>query len=101
MEFVLVIILGVFYFLPTIVASSRGHQSVVGIFFLNLFLGWTLLVWVVAFIWSFTNPTQVIVSNPITQSAADEIQKLARLKEQGLLTDGEFDRKKQQILDGV
>ena len=89
------------YFLPTIVALKREHQSAGAIFFLNLLLGWSLLGWVIAFVWSFTNPTQVVVSNQTTKSVADEIQKLAVLKEQGLLTEDEFNRKKQQILENV
>lgn len=96
----LAIILAI-YFLPTIVASNRGHQSTGAIFFLNLLLGWTLLGWVVAFVWSFTNPTQVVVNNQSPKSVADEIQKLAALKEQGLLTEDEFTKKKQQILENA
>lgn len=40
------------YSLPTIVAGARGHQSTGGIFLLNLLLGWTLLGWIIALIWS-------------------------------------------------
>jgi Superinfection immunity protein len=46
------------YFLPTIVALSRGHLSALAIFFLNLFLGWTLIGWFIAFIWSCTGNTE-------------------------------------------
>jgi uncharacterized membrane protein len=46
------------YFLPTVVALSRGHLSALAIFFLNLFLGWTLIGWIIAFIWSWTGNTQ-------------------------------------------
>jgi Na+/serine symporter len=98
------IVLAIFtaiYLLPTIVASTRGHQSAVAIFFLNLLLGWTLIGWVVAVVWSFTNPTQVVVNNQTAKSAADEIQKLAALKEQGILTEDEFTRKKLQILENA
>ena len=90
-----------FYFLPTIVASSRGHHSAGAVFVLNLIFGWTLLGWVVAFVWSFTNPTPVVVNNQTAKSAAGEIQKLAALKEQGLLTEAEFNKKKKQILENV
>jgi hypothetical protein len=41
------------YFLPTIVANSRKRQ-VGSIFVLNLFLGWTLLGWVVALVWAMS-----------------------------------------------
>ena len=43
-----------FYFLPTIVAFLRGHQSRFGIFLLNLFLGWSGIGWLIALIWSLS-----------------------------------------------
>ena len=46
------------YFLPTVVALSRGHLSALAIFFLNLFLDWTLIGWIIALIWSCTGNTQ-------------------------------------------
>ena len=45
------------YFLPTVVALIRGHLSALAIFFLNLFLGWTLIGWIIALIWSCTGNT--------------------------------------------
>ena len=44
------------YFLPTIVAARRNHHNVGAIGLLNLFLGWTFIGWVLALIWSVTNP---------------------------------------------
>jgi uncharacterized membrane protein len=96
--FIIVAISLVIYSLPAIVASNMGHKSAGAIIFLNMLLGWTLIGWVVAFVWSFTDSTQVIVNNQTTKSASDEIQKLAALKEQGLLTEDEFNKRKQQIL---
>lgn len=86
------------YFLPTIIAVKKGHMSTTAIFLLNLLLGWTFLGWVVTLVWSFSSPTHVIVNNIASPSAADEIQKLASLRKQGLLTDDEFNIKKRQIL---
>lgn len=40
------------YFLPTIVALSRGAKRGLGIFVLNLFLGWTFIAWVLALVWA-------------------------------------------------
>lgn len=40
------------YFLPWIIALLRGTRSNGGIFLLNLLLGWTMIGWVVALIWS-------------------------------------------------
>jgi hypothetical protein len=52
MEFILVTAL--IYFLPTIIALARGHHNGFAIFLTNLLLGWTLIGWVIALIWSVT-----------------------------------------------
>lgn len=44
----------VIYFLPTIVALVRHKRKVVSILLLNLFLGWTLIGWIVALVWAST-----------------------------------------------
>ncbi|HTM40494.1 MAG TPA: superinfection immunity protein [Terriglobales bacterium] len=44
----------VIYFLPTIVALVRHKRNVVSILLLNLFLGWTLIGWIVALVWAST-----------------------------------------------
>ncbi len=98
--FILAIFLA-FYFLPTIIASQRNHNSTGAIFLLNFLLGWTFMGWIAALIWSFTNPSAVVVGERNSSSAADEIAKLASLREQGVLTDKEFNDKKRQILDKV
>lgn len=40
------------YFLPWIIALLRGTRSNVGIFFINLLFGWTMIGWVIALIWA-------------------------------------------------
>ena len=40
------------YFLPSIVAIVRSKRDIAGIILLNLFLGWTMIGWVVALIWA-------------------------------------------------
>lgn len=40
------------YFIPTMVGCANGKDNKGGIFVLNLFLGWTLLFWVVALVWA-------------------------------------------------
>jgi len=47
---------------------------------------------------SRTKTTTTITSNPQSSSAADELTKLARLKEQGILSEAEFNQMKQEIL---
>ena len=50
---VLLVLLGG-YFLPGIIAIYREHHNRFAILALNFFLGWTLLGWVAALIWSLT-----------------------------------------------
>jgi T4 superinfection immunity protein len=40
------------YFLPAII--GRDKRDAAGIFLLNLFLGWTVIGWVIALIWACT-----------------------------------------------
>jgi RsiW-degrading membrane proteinase PrsW (M82 family) len=42
------------YFLPSIIAASRHKRNETAIVVLNLVLGWTLIGWVVALVWSVT-----------------------------------------------
>jgi len=46
---------GAIHFLPTIIAALRHSRHVAGIFLVNLFLGWTVVGWVVALIWAVTS----------------------------------------------
>jgi len=56
MELILVPLILGSYFLPTIIAVQRDHRSSDTIFFVNLFLGVTVIGWLVALIWSLMNP---------------------------------------------
>ncbi|MGZ3159564.1 MAG: superinfection immunity protein [Burkholderiaceae bacterium] len=42
------------YFLPSFVAIGRDHHQTTAIAILNLFLGWTLLGWILALVWAAT-----------------------------------------------
>jgi hypothetical protein len=43
--------LGFLYFLPTILATRRGH-GIFPILLLNFFFGWTGIGWIVMFFWA-------------------------------------------------
>lgn len=49
------------YFLPAIIAVANKHPHVGGIVALNLLLGWTILGWVAAFIWSIVTPAPPVI----------------------------------------
>lgn len=50
-----VVILGLLMmFLPTLIALVRSHHNAFAIFLTNLLLGWTVIGWLIALIWSTT-----------------------------------------------
>jgi hypothetical protein len=66
--FVILAVLFVFYWYPTLLASKRHHRDKGSIFVVNLFFGWTFIGWVVALVWAASGnverdyvPQEVIV----------------------------------------
>ena len=54
MEPLLILLLVVIYFAPTIAAwNTKGFN---GIAVLNLFLGWTILGWIACLVWAVQSP---------------------------------------------
>jgi hypothetical protein len=49
---VLITLLSLFYFLPFAIAFHKKRTNTGAIFALNLFLGWSLIGWVVALVWA-------------------------------------------------
>lgn len=57
------------YFLPTIIALIGGSDRMGSVFMMNLFLGWTFIGWVWAFVWAVSPKQQqqnVIINNQIS-----------------------------------
>lgn len=54
---ILLVLIGLaIYVIPTALAGSRRHPRLAAIAALNLALGWTVLGWMTAFVWSLTGP---------------------------------------------
>ena len=49
----------VLYFLPTIIAAIKSKRDLVAILLLNLFLGWSVIGWIVALVWAAKNDAPV------------------------------------------
>ena len=49
------------YFIPAIIALVRRKSNTLAIFLLNLFLGWSLIGWVVALVWAVSKDQQPVV----------------------------------------
>ncbi|MFZ4379090.1 MAG: superinfection immunity protein [Polynucleobacter sp.] len=45
-------LLSLFYFLPFAIAFNKKRANTGAIFALNLFLGWSLIGWVIALVWA-------------------------------------------------
>ncbi len=57
---VVLLIFVALYFLPTIIAFTEGHEHKGAIFFYNIFLGWTVVGWIVLAIWAIQKAPQTI-----------------------------------------
>lgn len=44
------------YNIPSIIAVSRYHNSAMKILIINILFGWTIIGWLIAFIWSLLPP---------------------------------------------
>lgn len=66
MEIVFFILSAVFLLavtlLPVIIAFYRGHASKWAITFVTVFLGWSVIFWFLALIWSLSNKCQSSVT---------------------------------------
>ncbi len=60
-----VLIIGLLYFLPTICAWARHHHNAPAITATNLLVGWTLIGWVVALVWSLTRPAPATTTTTV------------------------------------
>jgi hypothetical protein len=57
---VLILLIILFYFLPTMIAGRSGHPRTSGIFVINLVFGWSVLGWVIALVWALSPPLQAV-----------------------------------------
>ncbi|MDR6517281.1 superinfection immunity protein [Chryseobacterium camelliae] len=87
------------YFIPTFIALNRKKSNAGAIFALNLFLGWALIGWIGALIWSLskdkTDQQRTIENN---NSNIDQLTQLKKLHDQGVITDQEFETQKNKLL---
>lgn len=104
MELILILLGIAVYFIPSFIAS--GRRDAVWIFLFNLFLGWTVICWLIGIIWALASEPEIhtppVIHNHTTvkpnESVADQLLKLSLLKEKGVITEIEFQRQKDKIL---
>lgn len=80
----LLLFLAALYFLPTLFAGARGRRNTIAIFALNLFLGWTLIGWVMSLVWALSREdrqpvvTQQVMVAPPPAAPASKPEKQKR-----------------------
>lgn len=53
---ILLLVIAVLYLLPTLMAFGRGHPRRQELAIFNVLLGWTLIGWIIAFLWAALTP---------------------------------------------
>ena len=95
--FFLMLIVWPIFLLPTIIAVKKNHKYKLPIILINIFGGFVMGVgWLVSLVWCFIEPTSNNIN--ISSSAGAEIEKLHKLKEDGVLSEDEFQFKKRELL---
>ncbi len=59
----------IIYFLPTIIALLSGCDRTGSVFLMNLFLGWTFIGWIWAFVWAVSPNRQqqnIVINNHVS-----------------------------------
>lgn len=102
MELLGIIVIILIYFIPTWLAS--GKQQGTSVFLLNLLLGWTLIGWVIAFIWGAMKDSKPTIINHVHDNKQDyisDLEKISTLKKDGVLSEEEFQEQKKIILNKI
>ena len=119
----LAIAIGIFiYLLPGWIAWSRSHQNKGPIILINVFLGWTIIGWIIALLWSVgavkkdtvvvihpsgtTTPTSTIQNPSVTvpvanKTIAERIADLKAMLDAGAISQTEFDLLKADALKAI
>ena len=93
------------YFAPTIIALFRSpiiKFKFFSVLFINLFFGWTLYGWWLAFAKAFSSRSNNIrqkLQDPLILDKYDQLSKLGNLRSQGIINEEEFEAEKNKILN--
>lgn len=91
-----ILIGGLIFFLPTIIAINRNHPHKWVIAAVNILGGlFAGIGWLIALVWSFIGSPP---PPPSSVGIADEIEKWADLKEKGLISEAEYQAKKRALM---
>jgi S1-C subfamily serine protease len=69
----IIIVLAGAYFIPTIVAWKKRHENAVAVTLVNVFLGWSVIAWIITLIWALDKKHWKTTSPPPVQPAGRPI----------------------------
>lgn len=116
---ILIVIFGVIYFIPTIVAFRREHSNKWPIFLVNFVFGTTVIGWVASLIWAmnvlhtskvgtnggesglniFANDVKTVKwENSNSSSYIDNLIKIKSMLDEGIINREEFENLKLKIM---
>lgn len=98
MELFFVFLPIVLYFCPALIAFSKKHTNRVAIFIINLFLGWTIIGWVIALVMTVMKEKEPVVIKK-EDDKYDNLVKLQKLKENNIISEEEFNKEKKKLLE--
>ncbi len=96
-QLIIIVSVLLIYFLPSIIAVKKDHKNMASILLINMFLGWSLIGWLVAIVWAIKKTESVVIATS-NVSNADELEKLHNLKEKGILSEEEFEKQKVNLI---
>ncbi len=88
----------VLYCVPLMIAFYRNHEKYTTIFLLNLFLGWTMVVWVICLIWALFGAANKR-DDSSSNNRYEDLERLSRLKSSGDITEAEYQTEKSRLLN--
>lgn len=126
---ILIIVALIVYVIPAIVAFYRSHPNRWVILILNVFLGGTGIVWFGCLIWAFqavhltseegasnggesglnifvNDPQEVRISGTLSVSSptpdiADKLERLKRLRDEGVIDQAQLEQLRERIISGA
>ena len=68
LELITIVVGMTIYFLPAIVANLRKATHEISIFWLNFFLGWTVICWIVLLVWTVAETDPQLIPEKLKTS---------------------------------
>lgn len=86
----------IIYMVPTMIAYNKKHNNRLGILIVNILLGWSILGWLGTLLWACILGSDS--NKNISTNKYEDLARLQKLKEDGTITETEFELEKAKLL---